>query len=170
MTFSATTIYPSNHHMQSIHIWYYQIYPTDFGKGDRDNNKRVIHYENWFQTFRWQYQGLLLQGWHYQGYIVCVAMWPALLLRWGHAWEDLGQPSPCLKKHEWQIGTRPKHLARPNGLRTRSRVSLHHRPWSHPGRYNNVDWLLNWSRDHFGLYQEQIGRVIWRLRSPKDIF
>ena len=32
MTRSATTICPSNHHIQSIHIWYYHIYTTDFGK------------------------------------------------------------------------------------------------------------------------------------------
>jgi predicted nucleotidyltransferase component of viral defense system len=58
MTLLATTICPSNHHIQSIHILYYHIYTTDFGKnsyiikGDRDNNKGVLQKENRFQTFR----------------------------------------------------------------------------------------------------------------------
>ena len=58
MTHSATTICPSNHHIQSIHTWYYHIYTTEFGKnndiikGDRDNNEEDLHYENRFQALR----------------------------------------------------------------------------------------------------------------------
>jgi hypothetical protein len=33
---------------------------SDIIKGNRDNNEGVLHYENRFQTFRWQYQGVLL--------------------------------------------------------------------------------------------------------------
>ena len=44
---------------------YYHTYTTNFGeisdiiKGDTDNNEGVLGYENRFQTFRWQYQGVL---------------------------------------------------------------------------------------------------------------
>ena len=50
MALLAITICPSNHHIQSIHIWYHHIYTTDFGKknsdiikGDRDDNEGVLH-------------------------------------------------------------------------------------------------------------------------------
>ena len=63
MTLLATTICPSNRHIQSIHAWYKHIHTTDFGKknsdiikgDDRDNNEGILPYENRFQTFMWQY-------------------------------------------------------------------------------------------------------------------
>ena len=49
-----------------IHITcYYHTYTTNFGKnsdtikGDRDNNEVVLHYEDRFQIYMWQYQGVL---------------------------------------------------------------------------------------------------------------
>ena len=39
-----------------------------------------------------------------------------------------------------------------------------------PGRCKSVDWLLNSSRDHFGLHQGKNGKVTMEVEVPKDLF
>jgi hypothetical protein len=44
------------------------------------------------------------------------------------------------------------------------------RPWSHPkALWKYVDWLLDSSRDHFGLHQGENIEWLWSSRFPKDI-
>jgi hypothetical protein len=55
-------------HLAFIHPYYlflshlhYEFWKknSDIIKGDKDNNERDLHSKNWFQSFGWQYQGVL---------------------------------------------------------------------------------------------------------------